>query len=166
MTAQHIIELLGLQPHPTEGGYYRETYRSEETIPSDALPKRYSQSKSFGTAIYYLLIPHTCSLIHRLPTDELFHFYLGNPVIMLMLRPDLTSEVLTLGHDLDHGHQTQVVVPRDTWQGSLLSEGGTFSLLGTTMAPGFDFSDYEYGNRDALTGYYPERTELIQRLTK
>ena len=136
-----------------------------EEIPKEALPSRYNKSKPFGTAIYYLLTPDTYSALHRLPTDEIYHFYMGDAVIMLQLHPDGTSELITLGKRIDKGEQLQVIVPKGTWQGSFLKEGGKFALMGTTMAPGFDFSDYEEGERAFLLKKYPEHRDLIIRLT-
>jgi len=146
-----------------EGGLYRRTYRSDEIIPKSALPERYSTSKRFGTAIYYLLTPDTRSALHRLPTDEIYHFYLGDPVEMLQLHPDGTSEIIILGPEIGKGQKVQVVVPKGTWQGSILMEGGRFALMGTTMSPGFDFSDYEPGDI-SLAEKYPSRKEMIKRL--
>lgn len=143
-----LISLLHLQPLPLEGGYYRETYRSEH-----------------GTAIYYLLTPETCSALHRLPQDEIFHFYLGDPVTMLQLHPDGSSQVITVGPEIDKGQQVQVVVPAGVWQGSFLREGGQCALMGTTVAPPFEFSQYEAGDRDALLRQYPSQKDLIARLT-
>ncbi len=165
MTPEEIIKILDLQPLPIEGGFYKRTYCSKEMIPKEALPPRYKNSKPFGTAIYYLLTSDTCSLLHRLPTDEIFHFYLGDPVIMLQLHPDGTSEVIILGHAIDKGEKVQVVVPKYTWQGCFLKEGGKFALMGTTMAPGFDSSDYQPGNRNYLIKKYPDKKDLIIRLT-
>lgn len=164
-SAEEIIKILGLKPHPKEGGYFLETYRSSEKISKSDLPERYPCDKNFGTAIYYLLTPGTFSPFHRLPTDELFHFYLGDPVIMIQLHPDGSSNIITLGQDIMNGQQLQVVVPKDSWQGLYLKEGGTFGLMGTTMSPGFDYSDYEEGTREALLEQYPEHFELITRLT-
>ncbi|HUU27233.1 MAG TPA: cupin domain-containing protein [archaeon] len=166
LTAGEIIKKYGLSPLPEEGGYYRETYRSEGKIPKAALPERYGSAKSFCTAIYYLLTPETCSVMHRISSDEIFHFYLGDPVLMLKLHPDRTSEVVRLGRRIDKGHEVQVVVPGGTWQGCFLEAGGSFALLGTTVSPGFDFSDYEGGDREALIKKYPDREELIKRLTQ
>ncbi len=157
---QEIIRTLQLVPHPLEGGYFRETYRSVAQI------DRHGESRSLGTAIYYLLTPQTFSAIHRLPTDEIFHFYLGDPVQMLQLWPDGSTCVVTLGSGVLIGHQPQVVVPGGVWQGSQLVEGGRFALLGTTMAPGFDEEDYEPGQRDDLLRQYPGEAELIRRLTR
>ena len=161
-----IIALLHLKPHPEEGGYFVETYRSSEIIPGKALPSRYDGVRSFGTAIYYLLTPETCSAMHRLRSDEIFHFYLGDPVEMLQLLPDGSGKVTTMGFDILHGMQLQVVVPRGVWQGARLLEEGRFALLGTTVSPGFEFADYESGRRDELVRSYPRFRDLIVALTK
>ncbi len=166
LSAEDIIRRLNLKPLAMEGGYFRETYRSDETISRSVLPLRFAGDRSFSTAIYYLLTAHTFSALHRLPSDELFHFYLGDPVDMLQLHPDGSSAVITFGHDLAGGHQLQVVVPRLVWQGSFLREGGRWALLGTTVAPGFDFEDYETGEREQLTRQYPDRAKLIAQLSR
>jgi predicted cupin superfamily sugar epimerase len=164
-TAEELIAALGLRPLPREGGYFRETYRSADVLPAQALPPRYGRDKPAATAIYYLLTSQTCSALHRLPSDEIFHFYLGDPVTMLQLFPNAGGRVITLGPDLLAGQSPQVVVPRGVWQGSLLASGGVFALMGTTVAPGFDFADYEPGDRDQLSARYPEFADLIRRLT-
>ena len=142
MNAQALIETLRLQRLPGEGGFYRETYRSSERVAATALPERYTAGKEFGTAIYYLLTPETTSALHRLPTDEIFHFYLGDPVVMLQLFPDGHGETITLGPDILSGQVVQCVVPKFVWQGAALVAGGRFALMGTTMAPAFDFADF------------------------
>jgi len=157
-SAKEVIERLGLSPLPKEGGYYRETYRSARVFEPVGFPGR----RSFGTAIYYLLTSETSSAMHRLPGDEVFHFYLGDPVEMLMLYPDATSEIIVLGPDLD-AMRVQHVVPAGTWQGSRVVEGGDWALLGTTMAPGFDFADYEQGTRKLLE-MYPDRADILRQL--
>ena len=159
MDAQHVIELLDLIPHPEEGGYYRETYRSAASFdPGDP----FSGVRAQGTAIFYLLTPDTYSALHRLPGDEIFHFYLGDPVQMLTLRPDGSHATVLLGPDL--GTMTpQHVVPGGVWQGSRLVDGGGWALLGTTMSPGFDFADYEPGTA-ALLDEYPAAADAIRRL--
>ncbi|MBE9509259.1 MAG: cupin domain-containing protein [Bacteroidetes bacterium] len=165
LTAEEIIKILNLKPLPREGGYYRETYHSKEIIPKDFLPSRYKESKRLSTAIYYLLTQEVFSLLHRLPTDEIFHFYLGDPVTMLQFHPDGTSDLITLGHEIDKNQQTQVIVHKNTWQGCFLEEGGKFALMGTTMSPGFDESDFEAGVQKELVKKYPDREELIIKLT-
>jgi predicted cupin superfamily sugar epimerase len=161
--AEQLIAALGLRPLPLEGGWYRETYRSALDLPAAALAPRYAAGKSAGTAIYYLLTPDTFSALHRLPTDEVFHFYLGDPVEMLQLGPE-GGRLFTLGPDVLGGQCVQAVVPAGTWQGSRLRPGGAFALMGTTMAPGFDFADYEPGDRARLAAEYPGWREWVERL--
>jgi predicted cupin superfamily sugar epimerase len=164
MTAEELIRRLNLQTHPKEGGYFHETYRAAESLPADALPTRYGAARSVSTAIYYLLTPDTCSALHRLQSDEVFHFYGGGAVEMLHLFPDGSGRTVILG-DLASGGQPQVVVPRGVWQGSVLKAGGEFALLGCTVAPGFDYADYESARRDDLIARYPQFADLIRRLT-
>jgi predicted cupin superfamily sugar epimerase len=165
-TAEELIALLDLQPHPREGGFFRETYRSDEILANVALPPRYGQDRSVNTAIYYLLTPNTYSALHRLASDEIFHFYLGDPVRMLQLFPDEQGREVILGPDIMRGQNPQVVVPRGVWQGSLLEPGGAFALLGCTVAPGFDHADYQSAERADLVAQYPAFADLIRRLTE
>ena len=164
ISVDEIIERLGMQLHPEEGGYFVETYKSEEVIPKDSLPERYPSERAFGTAIFYLLTPDTFSALHRLTSDEIFHFYLGDAVTMLQLHPDGSWKVVTLGQRIRGGEALQVVVPGGTWQGSFLNEGGEFALLGCTVAPGFEYEDYEGGSREELVERYPQAREMIVRL--
>jgi predicted cupin superfamily sugar epimerase len=159
MTADEVIARLQLQPHPVEGGFFRETYRSAATLQRDGA------TRSVGTAIYYLLTPKTVSALHRLPGDEVFHFYAGDPVRMLQLWPDGSTRTLTLGTDFEAGQVPQLVVPGGVWQGSVLADGGSWALLGATMAPGFDYADYAAGDRAELTRRYPSAAVPIERLT-
>lgn len=165
-TADQIRTLLNLKPHPEEGGYFIETYRSSETILEKVLPSRYEGVRTFGTAIYYLLTPETFSAMHRLRSDEIFHFYLGDPVEMLQLWPDGPGRIVILGSDILDRMQPQVVVPRGVWQGARLLNGGKFALLGTTVSPGFEFADYESGRRDELVKFCPKFRDLITAFTK
>jgi predicted cupin superfamily sugar epimerase len=166
ITADRIKSLLGLEPLPLEGGYYAESYRSAHIIPAETTSAGSTSPRSLATAIYYLLTPDTFSALHRLPADEVYHFYLGDPVEMLRLRPDGSSDVSRLGSNILSGMQLQMIVPAGVWQGSRLVEGGTFALLGTTMSPGFDPADYEAGDRDRLVERYPDRRRLIEALTR
>jgi predicted cupin superfamily sugar epimerase len=168
LTAKQLIEHLNLKPLPVEGGYFRQTYRAEETVSQAALPPRYRSDKALSTAIYYLLTsdPDSFSAMHTLPTEEVFHFYLGDPVEMLLLYPKGRSQRVILGQDILHDQQVQFVVPRGAWQGSRVIPGGRWALLGTTMAPGFDEQDYAGGDRDELIRLYPDRAELIRKLTR
>jgi uncharacterized protein len=169
LTVAEVIELLRLEPLPVEGGYYRQTYRADETLDATVLPERYGGPRAPGGAIYYLLHGDHFSALHRLLTDEIYHFYLGQPVEMLLLYPDGHDEVVRLGTDLAMGERVQVVVPHGVWQGSHLAERGAgagFALLGTTMAPAYDQADFELGDREALIAAYPQRAELIRALTR
>jgi predicted cupin superfamily sugar epimerase len=150
LDARQLIERLHLEPLPIEGGYFRQTYRGA------------------GTAIYYLLTsePDCFSALHCLPKDEVYHFYLGDPVRLLLLHPDGVSEEITLGQDLVRGEQLQLVVPRGVWQGARLDPGGRFALLGTTMAPGFEEGDLVLGRAADLMERYPDRAAAIRHLTR
>ena len=166
-SADELIAFLKLQPHPKEGGFFRETYRAGESIAVAGLPEqRYRSARSHCTAIYYLLTPGTFSALHRVASDEIFHFYLGDPVRMLQLTPEDSGRTIVFGQDLLAGQQVQVVVPRGVWQGSMLEPGGRFALFGCTVAPGFDYADYE-GARAAreLLARHPEFADLITQLT-
>lgn len=165
-TIEEIKRLLQLQLLPSEGGYYRETYRSLEMIPKNVLPERYPSSRAFSTAIYFLITPDNYSLIHRLKSDEVFHFYLGDPIEILQLFPDTSVKIVILGSEIFKEMQPQVIVPQNVWQGARLRPGGKFALLGTTVAPGFEFADYESGQRDKLISIYPEHRDMIISLTK
>ena len=156
MTAQWLIDELNLAPLPGEGGFYRETYRSEDKVND-------GKGKDMSTAIYFLLTAETKSALHRLPTDEVFHFYLGDPVDMVHIHPNGKIENHILGQDLTHGQKVQLLVPAGVWQGSKLIHGGKWALLGTTMAPGFDFSDLELATEE-LVSQYPDHRETIAEL--
>ena len=167
LTAERVIALLGLEPLPQEGGHFRETYRADESSARECLPPRYTGARPHGSAIYYLLRDDTFSALHRLRSDEVYHFYLGEPVETLLLYPDGRDETLILGPDIEAGQRVQAVAPRGVWQGSRLATAtpGGFALLGTTMAPAYDPADFELGDRTALLAAHPRRAELIRALT-
>ena len=155
-----------MKPLPHEGGYYVETYRCDEKISPTALPARYTGERNLSTAILYLLTPDMFSALHRLRSDEIFHFYLGDPVTMLQLHSNGSSEVITLGQDIFNDQRVQVTVPKNSWQGCFLNEGGKFALMGTTIAPGFEFADFELAQREELLERYPGQRDLILKLTQ
>ncbi|MGA2171569.1 MAG: cupin domain-containing protein [Sedimentisphaerales bacterium] len=165
MTAEQIIEFFKMKPLPDEGGWFVETYRAAEQIKKAALPAGLSGDRNISTAILYLLTANTVSLLHRLKSDEIFHFYLGNPVTMLQLYPDGRSEIITLGQDILNGQKVQVIIPKGAWQGAFIKDGGRFALMGCTVAPGFDYADYEQADRIQLVSKYPKHKEMITRLT-
>jgi predicted cupin superfamily sugar epimerase len=166
MDAETLKSLLNLVPLTVEGGYFSETYRSAEMISPECLPDRYSGQRTVGTAIYYLLEPGTFSEIHRVASDEIFHFYVGNPVEMLQLWPDGSAKRVLIGSDIESGMAPQVVVPHGVWQGARLVAGGKLALLGCTVSPGFDYADYESGLRQQLCEAYPEYRDMICALTR
>jgi uncharacterized protein len=165
MTAEEVIMLLQLTPLELEGGFFRETYRSRWRVSAEYLPEGTRGPRSIGTAIYYLITPETFSTLHRLPGTEVFHFYCGDPVVMLQLHPEGRSRMVTLGADLANGQEPQVVVRGNVWQGCRLASGGQWALMGTTMSPGFDYADYESGARDELIAQYPDVAEMIRQYT-
>ena len=149
LDAEYIIKKLALKPHP-EGGYYREIYRSEEKINSLALPKRYGGDRNFSTSIYYLLKEGEYSRLHRLKSDEIYHFYLGASVEIILIYPNGKIETRILGNNLERGESPQIIVPKNVWQGLRLVGNGRFSLMGTTVSPGFDYNDFELGDEKKL----------------
>jgi uncharacterized protein len=170
-TAQFVEFLLKryqLAKLPIEGGVFFQRYKSSETIPLEDLPERYRHPHPYGTGILYLLTDDqdSFSAMHVLPTDEIYHFYLGDPVEMLFLFPDSSTRVVTLGQDLQAGQEVQYVAPAGVWHGSHLAAGGEYALLGTTMAPGYIDEDFVIGNRIQLIEQYPEQKQRILRLTR
>lgn len=135
-------------------------------IPASGLPDSYRGPRVASTAIYYLLTSDTFSALHRLRGDEVFHFYRGDPVEMLHLRPDGTGATFTLGPKPQEGMHPQIVVPGGVWQGARMVEGGRYALLGCTVAPGFEFEDFELGNRNDLLRDFPDHAEMIRALTR
>ncbi len=160
MNAARIKKLLALEPHPVEGGSYRRTYASSQHLLAS------NGSRPAATAIYYLLEPGTFSEMHRLVSDEIFHFYLGDPVEMLQLWPDGSHRRIVLGPRIDQGQSVQTLVPAGVWQGTRLLDAGQFVLLGCTVTPGFDFTDYESGVCTQLAAQWPDAATLIQSLTR
>jgi predicted cupin superfamily sugar epimerase len=165
-TAHDIITRLQLVPLTIEGGYFRETYRAPLMIAANGLPGEYKSDRNVSTCIYYLLTPETFSAIHIVKSDEIFHFYAGDPVEMLQLWPNGEARVVTIHNDLAAGHEPQHIVPAGVWQGCRLVPGGSWALMGCTVAPGFDYADFELADGNALRAQYPQHSELISALTK
>ena len=173
LTAADIKRLLRLEPHPREGGYFTRTFTSQDLLaPKAFAPLRYDGPRHTLTAIYYLLEPGTFSEMHVLQSDEVFHHYLGDPVEMLQLHPDKTTSRHVLGPELLQGQTPQLAVPRGVWQGSRLlptahaESSSGFALLGCTVAPGFDYADYQSASRAELVAKWPAQADLIACLTR
>ena len=156
LTAEQVIEALGLVPETVEGGLYRSTYRSAA--------KTYD-GKTAGSAIFYMLRGDAFSHLHKLSSDEMYHFYLGDPVELVELTPDGECKKTVLGSDLAGGESLQYLVPAGNWQGSCLAESGKWALLGTTVWPGFSREGYEHADAETLLGLYPSARKEILRLT-
>lgn len=167
LDAQTIIKELGLVPLPREGGYYAESFRSTIMVPNDTLGPSYKDERAISSAIYYLITLEAFSAMHRLPATEIFHLYIGGPVETTLLYEDGTGEVITTGTEIEFGIRPQLVVKAGVWQGTRLAPNNDgFALLGTTMAPAFDFDDYEHGVREELIKSHPDFTDEITRLTR
>jgi predicted cupin superfamily sugar epimerase len=161
------IDRLDLRPHP-EGGYFRETYRAAESVPAGALPERFGGARAFSTAVYFLITDEAFSAFHRIRSDELWHFYAGDAVTLAVLDADGTGELATasLGRDPARGESPQVVIPAGSWFAAEVASPGAFALVGCTVAPGFDFADFELGERGTLRARYPQHRGVIERLTR
>ena len=167
MTADDVKKLLGLQPHPREGGWYVRSWESEEFVAASAFADaRYDDARRTSTAIYYLLEPGTFSEMHMLQSDEVFHHYMGGAVEMLQLFADGSFSRVVIGCDLEAGERPQAVVRRGVWQGSrlLIQEG--WALLGCTVSPGFEFADYQDASAEELMARWPREAEMIRGLTR
>ena len=161
-----LMTILDLKPLEQEGGFFVETYRTAENIDARQFKLGHTGPRSLSTAIYYLLTPESFSAIHKVPGDEIFHFYAGDPVEMLELLPDGSGHIVTLGPDIQSGMKFQHIVKGGVWQGARLVAGGEYALLGTTMAPGFDYADFSKGNASELVAKYPAHAVLIRELLK
>jgi predicted cupin superfamily sugar epimerase len=163
--AKYWIEKLQLEEHP-EGGYFRQTYRSEVSIAQEALPAGFAGARAASTAIYFLLEGENFSAFHRLRSDEVWHFYAGDPLVVHVIEPEGNYSSILLGCDLEAGQVLQGVVRAGCWFASHVADWNSFSVVGCTVAPGFDFDDFELGKRAELVATYPQHRELIQRLTR
>jgi uncharacterized protein len=163
--AKDWIEKLRLEPHP-EGGYFRRTYRSEVVIAREALPPEFTGARAASTAIYFLLEEENFSAFHRLRSDEVWHFYAGAPVLVHVIAQDGEYSSILLGCDLEEGQVPQAVVRAGCWFASHVADWKSFAVVGCTVAPGFDFQDFEMGKRAELVARFPRQGELIERLTR
>jgi len=158
MNSDQVKQLLGLAPHPREGGWFARTYEAEMLAAGG--------TRRTGTAIYYLLEPDTFSEMHRLKSDEVFHFYAGDAVEQIQLSPGGAGRRVLIGSDLAAGQRPQVIVPAGVWQGARLLPGGSWALLGCTVCPGFEYEDYEAGSAEALAAGWPEWADAVRALCR
>ncbi|HMQ68140.1 MAG TPA: cupin domain-containing protein [Ignavibacteria bacterium] len=163
-SSAYWIEKFGMGDHP-EGGYFKESYRSGEIIKSGHLPQRYNGDRNFSTSIYYMLRGDQYSKLHRIKSDETWHFYDGSGLDIFEIDIDGNLTVHKLGLDLEEGQTPQVLIKAGNWFGAEVNKPDSFCLAGCTVAPGFDFEDFELGNRDDLIKQFPEHKKIIDRLT-
>lgn len=163
--AEFWITHLGLKKHP-EGGFYKEVYRSDELLSKKHLPQRYTSFRATSTSIYYLLKGNEFSSFHRLKSDEIWHFYSGSAVAVYIILPTGKLSIQTCGPTVQKGNVFQLVIPRGCWFAAKVTNSSSYSLLGCTVAPGFDFEDFELGNREELIKAFPQHTSVINQFTK
>ena len=164
-TGQDWIDHLTLERHP-EGGYYRETYRTDETVSTDALPDRFGGPRHVAALIYFLLPADAFSALHRIRQDEVWHFYAGAPLTLHQIAPNGAYTTQTLGRAVTEGQQLHAVVPAGTWFGATVEADAGYGLAGCTTAPAFEFEDFELAEQEALTETFPQHRGVIERLTR
>ena len=163
ISVDYLIKEFDLQPHP-EGGYFREPYRAQGIIKKQVLPPTFKGDRNYSTTVYFLLPKRSKSRLHRLPSDEVWHFYLGGPLKLIIINKEGAVEEITLGHNVQAGHKLQYVVPAGLWFGSYPAKGTAYSFVGCTVAPGFDFADLEMAKTEDLLKHYPQAKKTIEFL--
>ena len=162
--ARRWIRDLKLRRHP-EGGWFREIYRAEETIPRHSLPSRFSGDRVYSTAIYYLLDGSEFSALHRIMQDELWHFYDGDALTIHTIDPTGHHATRVLGRRVDAGEELVVTIGAGRWFGAAVASE-SYALVGCTVAPGFEVNDFEMPDRDELLARFPQHRGIIERLTR
>lgn len=165
LSTKEIVAHYQLLPHP-EGGYYKETYRSGEMIDMDALPARFNGNRHFSTAIYFLLEAGNFSAFHRIQSDETWHFYAGQSLLVYVIHKNGLLEIIRLGPNMENGETFQATVPAGTWFASIPADSTDFSFVGCTVSPGFDFMDFELAQVSELIAIYPQHAAIIEKLSR
>lgn len=160
-----FIQQFKLQPHP-EGGWYKQTYKSGEQIAADALPERFGADRVFSTAIYFLLEKGSFSSFHKIKSDECWHFYAGDPLLIYVIEQNGEIKIISLGNDLEKGQLFQYVVPAGCWFASRPAPGSEYCFVGCTVSPGFEFDDFELANGNELSAMYPQHKAIIKNLCR
>ena len=160
-----LIQRYGLEPHP-EGGWYKQTYKSNEQIVAEALPKGFIASRVFSTAIYFLLEKGNFSAFHRIKSDECWHFYAGGPLLIYIIERNGELNVISLGSDHEKGQSFQYVVPSNCWFASCPAPGSEYYFVGCTVSPGFEFEDFELADVTGLSVVYPKHKSTIIELCR
>ena len=166
LTAEEVIKKLDLRPLPDEGGYYRQTYKSDVEFPTNGFGIDSDSMRRISTAIYFLETPNGFSALHRVRSDEVYHFYAGDPVDMIQIDDSGILSRFILGSDILNNQSPQLVVPKGKWQASRLKAGGRWALMGSTVAPGFEFEDFELADRDRMLLQFPQLSQDIRSFTR
>ncbi|MCG8372814.1 MAG: cupin domain-containing protein [Balneolales bacterium] len=162
---EELVQHLELKPHP-EGGFYKETYRSDGVISKSELSEEFSGDRNYCTGIYFLLTDSTFSAFHKINQDEIWHFYEGDSLRVHMIDAKGNYTFKDIGLNLEQGESPQFTVPAGVWFASEVAKGGTYSLVGCTVSPGFDFDDFELPTQEKLISLFPEHSKIITRLTR
>jgi predicted cupin superfamily sugar epimerase len=166
LTAEEVIKKLDLRPLPDEGGYYRQTYKSDMEFPMNGFGIDSDSMRRISTAIYFLETPDGFSALHRVRSDEVYHFYAGDPVDMIQIDDSGILSRFILGSDILNNQSPQLVVPKGKWQASRLKAGGRWALMGSTVAPGFEFEDFELADRDRMLLQFPQLSQDLRSFTR
>lgn len=162
--SKYWIEKLDLKKHP-EGGYFKEVYRSEEIVKKEHLPKHFSGNRCFSTSIYFLLEGSEYSAFHKIMSDEIWHFYSGTSLTIFVINNDGKLEKIYLGNKPDKGEKLQAIIKKGCWFAVKVNNKNSYGLVGCTVAPGFDFNDFELAKKDNLIKLYPEHKAIIEELS-
>ena len=165
MTVDYLVKTLNLLPHP-EGGYYKETYRANLQLAKNALPEGFSGDRNIATAIYFLIEKNNFSALHKIKSDETWHFYYGDALEVIEIDENGILTATAIGKNLEDGEVFQYTVKANNWFGSRVKAGGDFSLVGCTVAPGFDFNDFELGKKEDLLKLFPNHKKVIIEMTR
>ncbi len=160
-----LIQQYNLQPHP-EGGWFRQTYKSNVLVSAEALPERFGEDRAFSTAICFLLEKGSFSAFHRIKSDECWHFYAGDPLLIYIILQNGDLEIISLGNDFKNGQSFQYVVPANCWFAGRPAAGSEYCFVGCTVSPGFEFGDLELADANALAAIYPEHEMIIKELCR
>lgn len=167
LTSDELIRHYNLEPHP-EGGFFRESYRAEQVIPQSVLPEAFQGNRAYSTAIYFLLPHGTKSSLHRIESDEIWHFYWGSPLTIIQISPEGQVKKTRLGPNISNGETLQYVVPAGDWFGAFPDSEDSpkgFSFVGCTVAPGFDFAEFTLADSKALIQQFPYAQTEIELLS-
>lgn len=163
--AEKIATTLNMLPHP-EGGYYKETYRSSGIINQETLGSHFSGDRHYSTSIYFLLTSDTFSAFHRIKQDEIWHFYKGSPIKLHIISTNGVYKNIIIGNDLERNEHPQYIVSAGDWFAAEVISNNSFSLLGCTVSPGFDFKDFQLGDKASLIATFPQHKSIITKLTR